>query len=230
MPSYGPINQSFRAVFFDFDGVIVSNSEMIRAEVMSAGLREEGIYYDVARCYQQFLGLTGEQVVVLIAEEASIQLSTEFLLRMQVNYRDLIVESSIITPSLLPHLPTIPVSRLCSNNVTPAINAILTRHQLKGYFHDDAIFSASCVKELKPHPEVYTRAIDSCGFSSEQCCAVEDSAIGVTAAKAANLFTIAYANPDIPYQNENNEANLLAAGADAIIDSFDYLPQFLGQV
>jgi len=51
------------------------------------------------------------------------------------------------------------------------------------------------VKNLKPHPEPYLKAVDLSGCSKEQCLVLEDSYRGVQSAKAAGLTC--YAIPDV---------------------------------
>lgn len=46
-------------------------------------------------------------------------------------------------------------------------------------------------RRKKPAPDVYQLALAQLGLSPQQAAAFEDSAIGVAAAKAAGLFTIA---------------------------------------
>lgn len=43
------------------------------------------------------------------------------------------------------------------------------------------------VELRKPHPEIYLKSLASLGLSPEQCLVVEDSTIGITAAKAAGI-------------------------------------------
>ena len=46
----------------------------------------------------------------------------------------------------------------------------------------------------KPAPDIYNVALKSLGIQPARAIAVEDSAIGVTSAKAAGLFTVATPN------------------------------------
>lgn len=58
----------------------------------------------------------------------------------------------------------------------------------------DAIVSADDVAAGKPSPDVYLRALALLGVANAEAAAVEDSAIGVAAARAAGLFCIAVPN------------------------------------
>lgn len=53
------------------------------------------------------------------------------------------------------------------------------------------IVSAKDVVNGKPHPEPYLKAVAGSGFMAEQCLVVENAPLGVRAAKAASIKTIA---------------------------------------
>jgi HAD superfamily hydrolase (TIGR01509 family) len=55
----------------------------------------------------------------------------------------------------------------------------------------DAVASAAHVKRRKPAPDLYVLLLSMLGLAADRCVAIEDSANGVAAAKAAGLFTIA---------------------------------------
>jgi len=55
----------------------------------------------------------------------------------------------------------------------------------------DAIVSVDDVERPKPDPEPYLRAAELVGVQTQDCTAVEDTPVGVAAAKAAGMFTVA---------------------------------------
>src|SRR6185437_14629688 len=54
-----------------------------------------------------------------------------------------------------------------------------------------AIATGDVVANKKPAPDIYNLALEQLGISPDRAIAFEDSAIGVRAAKAAGLFTVA---------------------------------------
>lgn len=58
----------------------------------------------------------------------------------------------------------------------------------------DAMITGDMVRELKPHPEAYLRALESLGVSARHALAVEDSGPGLRAARAAELATVVVTN------------------------------------
>ena len=64
----------------------------------------------------------------------------------------------------------------------------------------DAVYTREDAREIKPHPEIYLRVLDDFHIPAEDCLVFEDSLIGIEAAKAAGLDTVAvydrYSNAD----------------------------------
>lgn len=58
-----------------------------------------------------------------------------------------------------------------------------------------AICCADDVARAKPHPDLYELACERLGLATEEALALEDSANGIAAAKAAGMRVLAYPNP-----------------------------------
>ena len=59
----------------------------------------------------------------------------------------------------------------------------------------DAIVCGDDVARTKPAPDVYLLALERLGIGANEAIALEDSPNGLTAAKAAGLFAVAFPNP-----------------------------------
>ena len=68
----------------------------------------------------------------------------------------------------------------------------LRRFEIEAAF--DALFCGDEVAHAKPDPELYLKTLSTFGIGAEQAVALEDSANGVAAAKAAGLFCVAVPN------------------------------------
>ena len=75
-----------------------------------------------------------------------------------------------------------------TSNVEALVDAVLGAKAL-GWF--GAVASADEVAQKKPAPDLYRRIIGTLRVAADACAAIEDSANGVLAAKAAGLCTIA---------------------------------------
>jgi HAD superfamily hydrolase (TIGR01509 family) len=76
-------------------------------------------------------------------------------------------------------------------NIEPLITAGFGRQALEWF---DTIAAGDVVANKKPAPDIYNVALKPLGIHPARAIAVEDSAIGVTSAKAAGLFTVATPN------------------------------------
>jgi HAD superfamily hydrolase (TIGR01509 family) len=93
-------------------------------------------------------------------------------------------------------------------NIEPLITAGFGRQALNWF---DTIAAGDLVANKKPAPDIYNVALKSLGVHPARAIAVEDSAIGVTSAKAAGLFTVA--TPNIWTQTQDFTAADLLLGS-----------------
>ncbi|HGF7712518.1 TPA: HAD family hydrolase [Enterococcus faecium] len=76
---------------------------------------------------------------------------------------------------------------LASSSPKKEINEMLMQNTLMSYF--DFIISGEDLSKSKPHPEIYQIAIAA--LDCDHYIAVEDSPVGIQAAKSAGLYTLA---------------------------------------
>jgi beta-phosphoglucomutase-like phosphatase (HAD superfamily) len=91
---------------------------------------------------------------------------------------------------------------------------------LRDLFAEDALFSAYSVPRGKPHPDLFLHAAAAMRASPGRCVVVEDTTIGVIAARSAGMRTLAYAA-------DADESALRAAGAE-ILRSLADIPALIG--
>ena len=89
---------------------------------------------------------------------------------------------------------------LASSSPLSLIQATVEALQLDGIFH--ATLSAEELRYGKPHPEIYLNACDTLGTEPGKCVAIEDSFIGLIAAKAAQMKTIVIPEHSLANQNQ----------------------------
>ena len=90
---------------------------------------------------------------------------------------------------------------------------------LRAHF-EGRIFSADQVARGKPHPDLFLFAAEAMGVAPRACVVIEDSPLGVTAARAAGKGVFGFAP-------EDDGADLAAAGATLFRDMRE-LPGLLG--
>lgn len=182
----------YRAVVFDLDGLLL-DTETLWARAESELFRRHGQEFShedqlavmgtgiefSARYYAQRLGAAIEQGPALIDEMHGYMLAE---LEREVGARPGAVE-------LVERLRGQVALGLASNSARFLVDAALATAHLSDAF--DVIVTAEDVEHPKPAPDVYLAACARLGVSPADALALEDSAPGIAAAKAAGLTCIA---------------------------------------
>lgn len=98
---------------------------------------------------------------------------------------------------------------LASSSNRHLVDDILDALGIADYF--SYTVSGEEIASKKPAPDVYNKVLSLAGVSAADACAVEDSAAGIAAAKAAGIYCFGYNNPTSKGQNQSE--------ADCIIDN-----------
>ena len=89
---------------------------------------------------------------------------------------------------------------VCSNSIRKTVLTVLSKLNIIENF--DLILSNEDVKNSKPHPEIYWKAISQMGFLPEETLIVEDSPYGLLAASRSKASVMRVGSPkDISYNN-----------------------------
>ena len=99
----------------------------------------------------------------------------------------------------------------CSNSIRKTVLTVLSKLGIIEYF--DLILSNEDVKNSKPHPEIYWKAISMVGCLPEETLIIEDSPFGLLAASRSKSHIMRVESPkDITYNNIykhlNNQVNM----------------------
>jgi HAD superfamily hydrolase (TIGR01509 family) len=88
----------------------------------------------------------------------------------------------------------------CSNSIRKTVLTVLSKLGIIEYF--DLILSNEDVKNSKPHPEIYWKAISMMGCLPEETLIVEDSPFGLLAASRSKSHVMRVESPkDVTYNN-----------------------------
>jgi HAD superfamily hydrolase (TIGR01509 family) len=206
------------AVVFDMDGVLV-DTEHLWDEVREELTTEWGGRY-TPEAQEAMMGMSSLEWSRYLHETVGLReppetINAEVVRRMLARYE---VE-----------LPVVPgaveaVRRLdgegfrlavASSSNRELIDAVLRRIELAALF--EATVSSEEVARGKPAPDVSVEAARRLDVAPEKCAAIEDSASGIRAARAAGMRVVAYPNRHYP-----PSAGILST-ADAVIASLDEL-------
>jgi HAD superfamily hydrolase (TIGR01509 family) len=104
---------------------------------------------------------------------------------------------------------------ITSSAVGSSIEAILVRLNLRDAF--TLIVDGSEVVHGKPDPEAYLLTARKLGLAPEDCLVLEDSQVGVLAAKRAGMVCIAIPNPHAQLAQDLSAADIIVARIDDVL-------------
>ena len=190
-----PFGHTLKAVFFDQDGVLY-NSMPYHAESWAWAMTKHGLPYTAMECYRNegrtSTGVIQEHHRQMYGTDASPEL-------IEAIYQDKSQHFTEMTggfPGIIPDVDKVlrylhkhgvecwVVTGSGQRNLIDALNETFN-HVFTG------IISSFDVTKGKPDPEPYLKAWERSGFKKEECLVVENAPLGVRAAKAAGLYTIA---------------------------------------
>jgi HAD superfamily hydrolase (TIGR01509 family) len=194
-----------KAIIFDMDGVLV-NSEPLHYEVDRLLLEEMGYTLDY-EYYKQFIGSTNTKLWTDIKAHFSLPQSVDTLKDMADAKKRELVDRDGFPPicgvyDMLKRLHDAGYKlAVASSSPQAYIEEVTAYFHIKDYFQ--VLVSADAIGKPKPAPDIYLKAARQLGVAPADCMALEDSANGIGAAKAAGMTCIGFYNPDSGDQDQS---------------------------
>ena len=204
-----------KAVLFDMDGVLY-DSMPNHAKAWSTAVTEFGLSMSSHEAYLHE-GRTGHGTINILAQRHwGRNATTEEMERIYAAKSALF--NTCPEPQPMPGaaqlLQSIRSLGLTIVLVTgSAQHSLLTRlaHDFPGIFSAERMVTAFDVKHGKPHPEPYLMGLEKAGVSASEAVVIENAPLGVEAAHAAGIYTIAVNTGPL------SPKVLLDAGADIVL-------------
>lgn len=196
-----------RAVVFDLDGLIV-DTEPLQQRAFNQLLSDRGINYHISlkEYGRVFVGVSVKENAKWLQMKLGLKDSEEQIhAAHNAIYEQLIADPANLVPMpglmlLLDHLRQCALPRVVATG-SPRNHAEIVLRGLKIDSYFCAMVTGSDVAKPKPDPEIYLRAIAVLRVEPREAIALEDSAAGIAAAKAAGLFAIAVPNRYTAHQD-----------------------------
>jgi HAD superfamily hydrolase (TIGR01509 family) len=200
------------------------DSEDISNEVLARALSAAGLPTSTADALRDYKGLILRDVVARAETRLRATLPDGFAEAFE---RDRVLEFRRRLKPIVGAAETVRSLRAAGMKVCVASQGKLEKTELtlrltglRDLFAEDALFSAYSVPRGKPHPDLFLHAAAAMRASPGRCVVVEDTTIGVIAARSAGMRTLAYAA-------DADESALRAAGAE-ILRSLADIPALIG--
>lgn len=188
------MTQVFKAVIFDFDGVLV-NSEIIALAELQSCLADVGIHRSRPEMVAEFLGSSFEDLAVMIKRETGMQDTTAFRQGWYDRLFARYAEELTVIPGALDLLDRLDERGIAyciaSGGSYRRLNYALELTGLAARFSGRAL-SADEVARGKPEPDLFLLAARHIHTAPGNCLVVEDAAAGVRAARSAGIASLAF--------------------------------------
>jgi dTDP-glucose pyrophosphorylase len=108
----------------------------------------------------------------------------------------------------------------CSNSIRKTVLSVLSKLNIIEYF--DIILSNEDVKNSKPHPEIYWKAMSNVGFLPEETLIIEDSPYGLQAAHRSRSHILRVLDT-----SEVNYSNIISRIKEIEKNNNSYMPKWV---
>ena len=188
-----------KAIIFDMDGVLI-NTEPLHYKCWKEVVKEDGVdlEYDA---YKGCIGATRDVLLDILKEHyGKVYENPDELMERMKNKKLAFIkkEGFPMLPGLNEAIETLHKAgyrlAVASSSPQDAIEMTLDAVGIKQYF--DSITSGTEVKQSKPAPDIFLRAMEKLHLTPAECLVVEDSTNGGKAAAAAGMKCVWYHNPD----------------------------------
>jgi HAD superfamily hydrolase (TIGR01549 family) len=200
-----------KAVIFDMDGVI-SDTDKTRFLLLKDILKARGLELD-DKDYKKSIGVRTHAFLHAMFPKADIDSISRERKEEFRKHPDKYIEPLPYVKECILWLHRSGYKLgIASMALRQDIEMVLQAIKVKELF--SFIASSEDISRGKPSPDIYLHAIKGLGFQAEECIAIEDSPIGIEAAKAAGLKCIG-----VTYTHSRDELK----NADVVIDSLEEL-------
>ena len=185
--------KKYKCIIFDCDGVLV-DSEPLAEKTFIQMAGELGTKIDIKYAHKHFKGASFKSILEKLQTVFNVDLPSNF----ESEYRRRSFE--MFTKHLQPVkgienvLKSLQVP-FCVASSGPQ-NKIKHNLELTGLlpYFEGRIFSCFDIQKWKPEPDIFLHAAKSMGYSVEDCIVIEDTLIGITAAKSGGFDVFGFAD------------------------------------
>lgn len=205
-----------KAVIFDLDGVIVE-SESAHIEAEQQTFLKYGVRISSDELHK-YTGTTAKLMFTELIRKYKLNATFEEIFRQKETILFKLLEKDAEPTKGVITL----LKKLKSKGIKLAIGSSSTKKQIKYVLSKldiehlfDSVIGEEDIVRSKPDPEIFLKAAAELDVNPSECLVVEDSELGVEAAKRAHMKCVGYINPNSGDQNLSK--------ADTVTDDFSRL-------
>lgn len=221
-----------KAVIYDNDGLL-TDSEIVYGITLTQVIDELcGIKESVERVSLLTAGRSIETAFEVIKDTFNVNFDNKEALDLWDNLANAYFEEKLkLCEGVQELLDSVSIKHAVAS--TSARWKLEIKHKATGldkYFLQNQIFSGEEVASHKPAPDVYLAAAAGINEKPEDCIAVEDSASGVKAGKAAGMYTVGCLGGSHIFNKQEHRQKLIDAGADIVINDMSELKKVIEEL
>lgn len=180
-----------KLVIFDCDGVLV-DSEPISISVLVEAITRAGGTIDMDEAYDRFLGRSLSTIIGMLAKDYGLVASDGFLEEMRQELYGRFERELQPIAGIGAAIDQLPMAHcVASSSQLERIRLCLDVTGILPKLEPN-IFSATMVKHGKPAPDLFLYAAEKMKTEPKDCLVIEDSPMGIEAAKAAGMRVFAF--------------------------------------
>jgi HAD superfamily hydrolase (TIGR01509 family) len=217
----------FDLIIFDCDGVLV-DSEVLSGRAVAQALAAIGHPVSPESITERFVGMSNKDMYAALEREHGAALPADFDARMNRLAGALFERELRPMHGLQSALAALAGPRCVASSSTPAMLAWKLAWTGLAPWFGKAVFSTAEVARGKPAPDIFLHAAERLGAAPARTLVVEDSPLGITAAKAAGMIAFGFTGGS--HCRAGHSERLAAAGADLVFAEMSELPNLMADV
>lgn len=203
-------------VIFDMDGVLIDSEPLHYRSTVLYLNGELGLTYNEEE-NEEFLGRSDEYMFRILQKRYQLPFSVgEMIRRRRDIYLGLLSGHVRLIPGVRELILSLKSAGyklgLASSSLTKIIDVVVNEGGIRQYF--DVLQSGENLPNCKPHPEIFLVTARKLGLQPESCAVIEDTTVGIQAARAAGMTAIAYNAPGASPQDFSEAHHICASIGD----------------
>ena len=192
------------------------------AEAWAWAMTKHGLPYTAIECYRNEGRTSADVIQEHHKQMFGTDATPELIEAIYKDKTEYFTRQTGGSPGIIPHVDDV-IRHLRANGIQCWVVTGSGQRNLIDALNDtfdnafSGIISAFDVKHGKPDPEPYLKARERSGFAKDECLVIENAPLGVRAAKAAGMRTIAVNTGILP------DSDLASEGADLVLPNMEAL-------